>query len=65
VQIKEIAFEGKVLAYWLMKSEPNAWSWEDPVKDGVAEWDSVHNYQAADNMNAKEKATKSFLSLGE
>ncbi len=25
------------MAYWLMKSEPGAWSWEDQVKDGVAE----------------------------
>jgi predicted RNA-binding protein with PUA-like domain len=27
------------MAYWLMKSEPGNWSWDDQVKDGVAEWD--------------------------
>ncbi len=40
------------MAYWLMKSEPGTWSWDDQVKDGVAEWDGVRNYQAANNMKA-------------
>jgi len=40
------------MANWLMKSEPGNWSWEDQVKDGVAEWDGVRNYQAANNMKA-------------
>ena len=38
------------MAYWLMKSEPGAWSWDDQVKDGVAEWDGVRNYQARNMM---------------
>ena len=29
------------MAYWLMKSEPGAWSWEDQVRDSVAGWDGV------------------------
>ena len=40
------------MAYWLMKSEPNAWSWEDQQRDGVAEWDGVRNYQASNNLKA-------------
>ncbi|HMB76045.1 MAG TPA: EVE domain-containing protein [Kiloniellaceae bacterium] len=40
------------MAYWLMKSEPGAWSWNDQVKAGIAEWDGVRNYQAANNMKA-------------
>lgn len=40
------------MAYWLMKSEPGTWSWDDQVKDGTAEWDGVRNYQAANNMKA-------------
>ncbi len=32
--------------YWLFKSEPNAYSYADLQKDGVAEWDGVRNYQA-------------------
>ena len=42
------------MAYWLFKSEPNTWSWEDQVAAGNhgAEWDGVRNYQAANNMKA-------------
>ena len=36
-----------VMAYWLMKSEPSSWSWDDQVKAGTAEWDGVRNHQAA------------------
>ena len=40
------------MAYWLMKSEPGTWSWDDQVKEGTTEWDGVRNYQAANNMKA-------------
>jgi predicted RNA-binding protein with PUA-like domain len=49
------------MAYWMMKSEPSAWSWEDQVKDDVAEWDGVRNYQAANNMKAMKKDDKVFF----
>jgi len=32
--------------YWLLKSEPEAWSWYDQVKEGSSMWDGVRNYQA-------------------
>ncbi len=32
--------------YWLFKSEPSAYSFDDLVADGVAEWDGIRNYQA-------------------
>ena len=38
------------MAFWLMKSEPGAWSWDDQVSAGSAEWDGVRYYQAANNM---------------
>ena len=49
------------MAYWLMKSEPNAWSWEDQLRDGVAEWDGVRNYQASNNMKAMELGDLCFF----
>ena len=49
------------MAYWLMKSEPGNWSWDDQVKDGVAEWDGVRNYQAANNMKAMKIGDKVFF----
>ena len=38
--------------YWLFKSEPNAWSWDDQLKAGEKGevWDGVRNYQACNNM---------------
>lgn len=49
------------MAYWLMKTEPGAWSWEDQVKAGTAEWDGVRNYQAANNMKAMQKGDRAFF----
>ena len=49
------------MAYWLMKSEPGAWSWDDQVKAGSAEWDGVRNYQASNNMKAMELGDLCFF----
>jgi len=49
------------VAYWLMKSEPGAWSWDDQVKAGTAEWDGVRNYQAANNMKAMKLGDRAFF----
>jgi len=42
------------MAYWLFKSEPSSWSWDDQMAAGAAGtgWDGVRNYQAANNMKA-------------
>ena len=49
------------MKYWLVKSEPNAWSWDDHVKVGIEPWDGVRNYQAANNMKAMEIGDKAFF----
>jgi len=49
------------MQYWLFKSEPGAWSWDDQVKEGTAEWDGVRNYQANNNMKAMKKGDKGFF----
>ena len=36
--------------YWLLKSEPNDYSWEDLLRDGKTYWDGVRNYQARNLM---------------
>jgi len=38
--------------YWLIKSEPNTYSWDDLVKQGRDHWDGVRNYQARNNLRA-------------
>jgi predicted RNA-binding protein with PUA-like domain len=41
--------------YWLVKSEPFKYSWEQFVKDKKAVWDGVRNYSARNNMRAMKK----------
>lgn len=40
------------LRYWLVKSEPFKYSWQDLVKDGWTYWDGVRNYEARNNIRA-------------
>lgn len=49
------------MAYWLMKTEPGDYSWEQLVEDGTAVWDGVHNHQAAGNMRAMRKGDRAFF----
>ncbi len=49
------------MAFWLMKSEPSGWSWDDQVREGSAEWDGVRNYQAANNMKAMKLGDRAFF----
>jgi len=53
----------KPLAYWLFKSEPDAFSWDDLVAKGKAgeEWDGVRNYQARNNMRAMAVGDRGFF----
>ncbi|WP_341703904.1 EVE domain-containing protein [Ferrovibrio sp.] len=47
--------------YWLMKSEPSAWSWQSQVKKKVESWNGVRNYQAANNMKAMKLGDRAFF----
>ena len=51
------------MAYWLFKSEPDVWGWEDQVAKGEAgeEWDGVRNYQARNNMRAMKLGEQGFF----
>ena len=49
------------MAYWLVKSEPGEWSWDDHVRDDVAEWDGVRNHQAANNLRAMKIGDRAFF----
>ncbi len=51
------------MAYWLFKSEPNTWSWDQQVAKGDAgeEWDGVRNYQARNNMRAMKLGDLGFF----
>ena len=51
------------MAYWLFKSEPNTWGWDDQVAKGDAgvEWDGVRNYQARNNMREMKLGDLGFF----
>ncbi len=43
------------MQYWLVKSEPGAYSWQQFEKDGKTMWEGVRNYQARNNLQAMQK----------
>ena len=47
--------------YWLLKSEPNTWSWDDQVKSKIDMWDGVRNYQARNNLIKMKKKDLCFF----
>lgn len=46
---------------WLLKSEPETFSWDDLVRDGKTEWDGVRNYTAAGNLRAMKVGDRAFF----
>ena len=51
------------MVYWLLKSEPGTWSWDDQLKKGDEGegWDGVRNYQASNNMKKMEIGDLAFF----
>ena len=47
--------------YWLIKSEPNTYSYDDLVKKGQDHWDGVRNYAARNHMKAMQKGDLAFF----
>ena len=51
------------MQYWLFKSEPFKWSWDQQKAKGKAgeEWDGIRNYQARNNMRAMKIGDRGFF----
>lgn len=49
------------MKYWLVKSEPSAYSWQQMLQDGRTNWSGVRNYQAANNLKAMKKGDQAFF----
>ena len=47
--------------YWLMKTEPAKYSWDDLVEDGETVWDGVRNHRASNNMREMQMGDQAFL----
>jgi predicted RNA-binding protein with PUA-like domain len=48
------------MAYWLVKSEPSVYSWEQFQKDGRTSWEGVRNYAARNHLKAMKKGDEVF-----
>ncbi len=51
----------KIKSFWLMKSEPDVYSWDDLVAEGEGTWDGVRNYTARNNLRAMEPGDHAFF----
>jgi predicted RNA-binding protein with PUA-like domain len=51
------------MAYWLFKSEPGSWSWDQHNAKGKSgdEWTGIRNYQARNNLRAMKKGDRGFF----
>lgn len=49
------------MAYWLIKSEPDTWSWDQHVKKGADAWTGVRNHQAKAHLKAMKKGDRVFF----
>ena len=49
------------MAKWLMKSEPDTFSWDNLVRDGATQWDGVRNYAARQHLNAMQAGDEAFF----
>ncbi|HUD30747.1 MAG TPA: EVE domain-containing protein [Novosphingobium sp.] len=48
-------------SYWLMKSEPDAYGWDDLLAEGEGTWDGVRNHRAANNLRAMQVGDEAFF----
>ncbi len=48
-------------SYWLMKTEPSTYSWEDLVRDGSTHWNGVRNFQARNHLRAMRRGDQALI----
>jgi predicted RNA-binding protein with PUA-like domain len=49
------------MMYWMVKQEPEAYSWDDLVKEGKTAWTGVRNFQARNNLRTMKKGDQVFF----
>ncbi len=49
------------MAYWLLRSEPDAYSWDDLVRDGATEWNGVRNYTARNFLKEMQPGDRALF----
>src|SRR4029077_13775907 len=61
--MKQRKRRGARMSYWLIKSEPSSYSWDQLVADGRTNWDGVRNAQALNNLRAMTTGDRAFFYL--
>lgn len=51
----------KIKSFWLLKSEPDVYGWDDLVAEGEGTWDGVRNYTARNNLRAMQVGDEAFF----
>jgi predicted RNA-binding protein with PUA-like domain len=51
----------KIMNYWLAKTEPETFSWDNLERDGISMWDGVRNFQARNNIRKMQKGDMAFF----
>ena len=49
------------MAHWLVKSEPEVYSWDQLIKDKMTRWDGIRNYAARNHLRAMKKGDSIFF----
>jgi predicted RNA-binding protein with PUA-like domain len=49
------------MRYWLLRSEPDAYSWDDLIRDGATEWNGVRNYTARNFLKEMQPGDRAFF----
>ena len=49
------------MQYWMLRSEPDAYSWDDLVRDGATEWNGVRNYTARNFIKEMQPGDRAFF----
>ena len=49
------------MSFWLLKTEPSVYSFDDLLRDGSTYWEGVRNYQARNNLRAMKKGDTAFI----
>jgi predicted RNA-binding protein with PUA-like domain len=49
------------MRYWLLRSEPDAYSWDDLIRDGATEWNGVRNYTARNFLKEMQPGDRALF----
>lgn len=61
MSLKRVCYCFEGMSYWLLKSDPDTYSWDDLVRDKETDWTGVRNFQARNNLRAMKVGDRAFI----